>query len=293
MAPVATLGLRVAALPDGASRGTFRVDVITEHRLRHLDLCAATLEALAEGARALRVYEAFLDRIPYENLSNNLVVAESPDEPDAWPRATDRLLRDNALCGLGGTSFSLAYALADLLRGAGLNAHTTLGYNLVTEQAHAAVIVYVQGAPLLFDPALLVRGAVPVRPGGNLQDPLGLLGLEPRCGATLTVTLTVCSTWPHARKRAVYSLLPVPAPPPTYRQSWLASFRRGRTLPLRIACRRGDVIWRYGERPHSIEILSTDGRQEERLPADPVPRLVETFGIDGACLESWFRRKRA
>lgn len=287
------------------------MDVITEHRLRHLDLPTAVLADLPEGARAERIHAAFLERIPYENLSNNLAVAEAPDRPEAWPRATDRLLRENAALGLGGTSFSLAYALADLMRGAGLQAHTTLGYNLITERAHAAVVVYVAGAPLLFDPALLICGAIPVRPGGALEDPLGRLELEARCGATLTLTLRVCAPLRAARRaarkdeglawsaasrrgeaRPVYSILPVPAPPPSFRQAWLASFCRGRALPLRLARRRGDVIYRYGERPQTLEVLTVDGCTEERLPPDPVQRLVDVFGMDGHCLDTWFRSRR-
>ena len=288
------------------------VDVISEHRLRHLDLLPAALADLPEGERAHRLHAAFLDRIPYENLSNNLAVAEARDRPEAWMRATDRLLRENAAQGLGGTSFSLAYALTDLMRGAGLQAHTTLGHNLVTERAHAAVVVYVEGAPLLFDPALLLCGPLPVRPGGILEDPLGRLELQPRCGATLTLTLRVCDALRDARRaaarrdeggawslvarrsdvRPVYSILPVPAPPPSFRQAWLASFCKGRALPLRLARRRGNVIYRYGERPHTLEILTPTGCTEERLPPSPVARLVEVFGLDGECLGAWFRSRR-
>ena len=256
--------------------------------------------------RAQAIYHSFLERVPYENLSNNRVVAENPDDPDNWPRATDRLLRENADFGLGGTSFSMAYALRDLLRGAGLTAHTTLGYNLVTEQAHAAVVLYVDQGPFLYDPALLMCGPVPVRPHGELEDPLGVIRLEPRCGPTLTVTLKMhCGTRAGAPgeeiwhtptgeegERAVYSIIPVPAPPQSYRQAWLASFYRGRAMPLRLACRRGDEIIRYGERPGSLEVLRANGREERPLGSDPVGQLHELFGIAEICLRSWFERKR-
>ena len=284
-----------------------RLDVITEHRLRTLALDPAELVASDEPERAARIYEAFLQRVPYENLSNNQTVRAAPDEPESWPRATDRLLRENATWGLGGTSFSLAYALRDLLRGAGVNAHCTLGYNLVTEQAHAAVVAYLD-APVLFDPSLLMNGPIPVRPGGTLEDPLGTFTFVPRCGATLTVTLKVndairspitedfaqtsvvwdiSSLQPDA-DRPIYSIIPVPAPPHSFRQAWLASFYRGRVMPLRIARRVGDVIYRYGERPGSIEVLSVDGRSTLPLEDDLVEQLHRTFGIDGACLQAWF-----
>ena len=272
-----------------------------------LAIGAEMVSECAPVERAQAIYRSFLERVPYENLSNNRSVTESPDDPENWPRATDRLLRENADLGLGGTSFSLAYALRDLLRGAGLTAHTTLGYNLVTEQAHAAVIVYVDQGPLLYDPAMLMSGPVPVRPGGVLEDPLGEICLEPRCGPTLTVTIRMHGGQPTPREpgdeiwhaptddqgvRPVYSIIPVPAPPQSYRQAWLASFYRGRTMPLRLACRRNDEIIRYGERPGTIEVLRADGRHEIELGEDPAAQLHELFGIGEDCLREWFERRR-
>ncbi len=280
------------------------MDVITCHRLKLLGLEPEPLDALPEAERAQQIYTAFLERVPYENLSNNRVVCEEPDSQERWPRATDRLLRDNQSLGLGGTSFSLSYALRDLLRGAGLTAHCTLGYNLVTEQAHAAVVLYVAAGPLLYDPALLVSGPIPVRPGGVLDDPLGRICLEPRCGPTLTVTIQMrCGdrvggrgetmfeprTGSHG-ERAIYSIIPVPAPPQSFRMAWLASFYRGRVMPLRFARRVGDRILRYGERPGSVEILTADRREEIPVSSDAAQHLHAMFGIDEGCLRAWFER---
>jgi hypothetical protein len=281
------------------------LDVITAHRLKMLALGAETVAQCPPAERAQAIYQSFLERVPYENLSNNRSVSESPDDPENWPRATDRLLRENADFGLGGTSFSMAYTLRDLFRGAGLTAHTTLGYNLVTEQAHAAVILYGDQGPQLYDPALLMCGPVPVRPGGLLEDPLGEICLEPRCGPTLTVTLRMTCSPPEVAAgdeiwhapvdahgvRAVYSIIPVPAPPQSFRQAWLASFYRGRPMPLRLARRRGNEIVRYGERPGTIEILRQDGREDVPLSTDPVGQLSELFGIGADCLRAWFDRK--
>jgi hypothetical protein len=283
-----------------------KLDVITAHRLRMLDLDPDSLAALDPFARAQRIYAAFIKHVPYENLSDNRVVRESPDDPDNWPRATDRLLRENVAYGLGGTSFSLAYALRDLLRGAGANAHCTLGYNLVTEQGHAAVVVYVDEGPFLYDPSMLMAGPVPVRPGGKLEDPLGEICLEPRCGPTLTLTLkmrcgahrpvTADPLWGAPvgadGHRPIYSVIPVPAPPQGFRQAWMASFYRGRPMPLRLARRVEDVIYRYGERPGSIEVLRADRREEITPGRECAEVLNEVFGIDVECLELWFKGRR-
>ncbi len=280
------------------------MDVITRHRLSMLSVATGTLGDQPIAARVQAIYEAFLDRIPYENLSNNRIVEQHAEDPESWPRATDLLLRENAALGLGGTSFSLAYALRDLFRGSGANAYCTLGYNLVTEQAHAAVVVYVEEGPLLYDPALLMCGPIPVRPYGELVDPLGCVRLLPRCGPTLTVSLDLDPSLRVSRRnpdpgwvnvssetgndRAIYSIIPVPAAPQNFRQAWQASFYRGRRMPLRLARRNGDEIYRYGERPGSIEILRAGGREEIQAPADPVPMLSEMFGIEATCLAEWF-----
>ncbi len=259
--------------------------------------------------RMCAVYEAFIERVPYENLSNNRAVREHPEDPDSWPRATDRLLRENQTYGLGGTSFSLSYALRDILHGAGGNAHTTLGYNLVTERAHAAVIVYVDGEPWLFDPALLLCGPIPVRPGGYLDDPLGRFVLLPRCGPTLTVALTLRDelkpappvaaddAWAHVplsgtEERPIYSIIPIPAAPHNFRQAWLASFFRGRRMPLRLACRAGNEIIRYGERPGSIEIMRMTGREVVPAPEGCSELLHNCFGIERECLDEWFQARQ-
>ena len=279
------------------------MDVITRHRLTMLDLEPADLAGSTVEERVQIIYTAFIGRIPYENLSNNRCIAEQPDDPDAWPRATDRLLRENAAYGLGGTSFSLSYALRDLFRGAGANAHCTLGYNLVTEQPHAAVIVYIDGRPVLYDPALLMCGPLPVRPNGEMHDPLGCFRLVPRVGPTLTVTLTLCDRltetrvtldepWaapgPRGVDRPIYSIIPIPAAPHNFRAAWLASFHRGRAMPLRLARRVGNEIFRYGERPNCVEILRVTGREEVLLGAQPVDDLEAMFSIDRDCLVHWF-----
>lgn len=266
------------------------MDVITRHRLRLLAHRAGEpgdmlgLESLAPRVRRQRLYSTFLAATPYENLSNNLVVRATPGDPETWPRTTDRLLRENAEAGLGGTSFSLAYALRDLFRGLGENAHCTLGHNLVTEEAHAAVVVYDEEGPWLYDPALLLPEPLPVRPGGEVVDALGCCTLRPRLGPTLTV----CLALQGEEARQVYSIIPIPAPPPCFRQAWIASFHRGRIAPLRMARRIGDEIRRYGERPGSLEVLRPSGRTETRPGPAPADELAQAFGVSRSVLGSWF-----
>lgn len=265
------------------------LDAITRHRLRTLGLEPDALCRMPLRERMDTLYARFVDRVPYENLSSNRSCQESPDDPSAWPRGTDRFLRDNRARGFGGTSFTLAYALRALFSGLGANAHCTIGRNLVTEEAHAAVVVYAIAGPLLYDPALLTRGPLPIRPGGRLDDALGTLSLAPQRGATLTVLIQAKGA---SKPRPLYSLVPAPTPPPRFRQTWVASFCRGRCQPLRLARRVGDEVRRYSERPRRLEILSADGRAAHVLGHAPVRELHLLFGIDEACLEAWFDRER-
>lgn len=261
------------------------MDVLTRYRIGLLGIPMGPLEDAGPRERLDAVYDGFLDRIPYENLSNNATCLRQPGCPEAWPRTTDRFLREHSEHGLGGTSFSLAYALRDLFHGVGVNAHCALGHNLVTEESHACVIAFLDGGPLLYDPALFVRGPVEVRPGGSIEDPLGHVCLKPRRGATLTLCIRMVD---DEAERDVYSIIPVPAAPQRYRQAWTASFYKGRLQPLKLARRLGDEIRRYAEVPNTLEILTCKGREQRKLPPEPVEELHELFGIDTTCLQSWF-----
>lgn len=261
------------------------MDAITRHRLNLLGVDVDTLCELELQERMDVVYRAFVEGVPVENLSHNRSCVTCPAEPHTWPRATDRLLRDHQTCGLGGTSFSMAYALRDLLHGVGANAHCTMGRNLVTEQVYAAVVAYVEGGGLLYDPGLLAAGPVPVRPGGTFQDPLGTLRLEPRSGATLTLTIAVRDL---PGRRAIASLVPLPVPPQRFRQAWVASFHHGRPQPLRLARRQGNVIRRYHEQHRRVEFLTPAGRESRAVGPGPVDTLHDLFGIDADCLRAWF-----
>lgn len=258
---------------------------MTRYRLHALGVDPEHLRRLPLRERMDTLYLHFVDHVPYENLSGNCRCAECPEEPSAWPRATDRFLRDHRDQGFGGTSFTLAYALRDLFAGIGASAHLTVGRNLVTEHAHAAVVVYLEGRALLYDPGLLTHGPLPIRPGGVLDDPLGTISLDPRRGRQLTLLLRLrCAEV----ARPLYALVPSPVPPQLFRRTWIASFERGRRRPLRMACRKGDAIVRYAERPRRLEILRPDGRESRDVGAAPVEALHEHFGIAPERLRSWF-----
>lgn len=163
------------------------MDVLTRHRLRLLDLDPEALAPCPACERVTRVYRRFLQAVPYENFSALARRRERPAQPSTWPRGTDRLLDDVAHAGLGGTCFSMAYALADLFRGVGANAHTALGQHLKKEEPHAVVIVYGEDGPRLYDPSFFVGDGIPVWPGATIDDGIFQYVLEPRCGPLLVL----------------------------------------------------------------------------------------------------------
>ena len=261
------------------------MDALARHRLALLGLDAAAVAALPVAERAEAVYRAFLARVPHENLSDLARYRVNPAEPPSWLRTTDRFLRESASQGLGGTCFSMCYALADLLRGVGANAHTALGQSRDTKAPHAAVLVYGDECPRLFEPAHLVPASVPVWPGGSLEDPVFRHDLEPRCGPMLTLR----RTGPDGKTESLYSLIPVPAPPAGYRKAWLDSFRRARDPALHVEKRVGNEVRRYGDaHSHFVEIVRADGTRRVDLGRDPPAALHELFGINEAVLRAHF-----
>jgi hypothetical protein len=229
------------------------------------------------------VYARFLERVPFETLSKADRWRAHPAEPEAWPRTTDRLLRDCASDGLGGTCFSMAYALADLFRGVGANAHTALGQDVRAQAPHAAVVVYPEEGPLLFEPSFFVPTGVPVRPGGAVDDPLYSHVLEPRCGPMLTLVRVARD----GSRTPLYSLIPAPAPTDAFRRSWLETFRGARAQAMRLARRTGDEVRRFegGGRREGVTIEGREGRRRVDARRDLPAVLHELFGLS----EAWLR----
>jgi hypothetical protein len=261
------------------------VDALTRHRLSLLGLDPEAVSRTSVAQRPRAVYQAFVRRVPCETLSERRRWRERPADPDAWPRTTDRLLRESASDGLGGTCFALAYALADVLRGVGVNAHTALGKRLDPDEAHAVVIAYPEdGSPRLYDPSYFVGDGVPLYPGGETRDATGTWTLVARCGPMLCLQ----RAREGERPKTLYSLLPAPAPPDAYRREWIGSVARRRETAVRLARRVGDRVECYCESKGFIEVHAQDGVHRVD-PGPNVPRaLHEHFGLSEAVLRAHF-----
>ena len=260
------------------------MDALTRHRLSLLGLDAAELESAAPEARAARVYATFLDKVPYETLSALERRRSIPADPESWPRTTDRLLREARTDGTGGTCFSLAYALAELFRGVGANAAVTLGQHLTHKAPHAAVVLFGDEGPVLYDPSFLVPGGIPVRPGGSLDDGLFLHELEPRRGPMLALV----RTGPDGAPKPLYSWIPMPAPPDSFLRSWIESFSSPRAGRVRMARRRGDELVSYAEEHDRLWVVTPAGRCEDAVGRDCVGALHRHFGLSEALLRAHF-----
>lgn len=260
------------------------MDVLTRHRISLLGLDASSLERTPLRDRVRATYAAFVARMPFETLTNQARRRAHPADPEQWPRTTDRLLRECAAEGTGGTCFSMAYALAEILRGLGANAHTTLGHHLAKNEPHAAVIVYEPDGPHLLDSAFLLPQAVPVRPGGAIEDELFRHELEPRCGPMLTLV----QVGPNGARRPLYSWIPTPAFPVTFREAWIAAFRKRMESRTRIIRRIGNEVYAYGGARGAIEVVSPTGRREIAAGPDVAATLHRVFGVSEAVLRSHF-----
>ncbi|MFO0932407.1 MAG: hypothetical protein U1E39_06820 [Planctomycetota bacterium] len=251
------------------------MDVLTRHRLQRLDLDPEALARLTVAERVGRVYRRFLRAVPYENYSALARRRERPAQPATWPRGTDRLLDDVAHEGLGGTCFAMAYALADLFRGVGANAHTALGHHLAKEEPHAVVLVYGEEGPRLYDASYFVGDAIPVWPGASLDDGIFRYTLEPRRGPLLAMVRT-------SRAGVVtplYALVPMPAPPDAYLRLWVEAVRALAGRPGRLARRVGDEIRWFGEEAGRVDVITATGCRAVPVGPDPIATLHRLFGV--------------
>lgn len=264
------------------------MDVLARHRLSLLGLDPDAVEALPLDARVDAVYEAFVRRVPYENLSNLARRRARPAEPESWPRGTDRLLRDNAELGLGGTCFSMAYALADLFRNVGANAHGVLGMHLRKEESHACTMVWGAEGPRLFDASWFLARGMPVWPGSSLDDGLFRFDLEARCGPMMTLVQTARD----GRRTPLFSMIPHPAPPDAFRRAWLQTFLERPERAGRIARRVGDEVRWFGEEAGRVDRITARGTVSIVVARDPVPMLHELFGVAADALRSHFATPR-
>lgn len=264
------------------------MDVLARHRLSLLGLDPDALEASPVDARVDAVYAAFVARVPYENLSNLSRRRARPAEPESWPRGTDRLLRDLADHGLGGTCFSMAYALADLFRNVGANAHTVLGMHLRKEESHACTVVWGTEGPRLFDASYFLARALPVWPGASVDDGLFRFDLEARCGPLMTLVQTARD----GTRTPLYSLIPNPAPPDAFRRAWLQTFLERPERAVRIARRVGHEVRWFGEEAGRVDRITPDGKVSLAVARDPVPMLHELFGVSVDTLRGFFASPR-
>lgn len=251
------------------------MDVLTRHRLQRLDLDPEALEGCTVAERVTRLYRRFVAAVPYESFTAMARRRERPTEPSTWLRGTDRLLDDVARAGLGGTCFALAYALADLFRGVGANAHTVLGQRFEKETPHAAAIVYGDDGPRLYDPTFFLGDALPVWPGATLDDGLFEYRLEPRRGPSLAVVQWVRG----GGATPLYALMPMPAPPDVYRRLWIEAVRGVLARPGRIARRVGDELRRFRDDVGHVDVITATARREVPLGPDPVATLHRLFGV--------------
>lgn len=262
------------------------VDLLTRHRLRLLGLDPEALDRLSAAARARALYRRFLEAVPYENYSALARRHAYPADPSAWPRGTDRLLTDAHEQGLGGTCFSLAYALADLLRGVGVAAHTALAHHLAHEEPHALVLVHGDEGPALFDPACFVGEPLPVWPGSTCFDGVYRWSLRPRRGPLLEVV----RAGPVGPPAPLYSLVPMPAPPEVFRRLWIEAVGRRATRPGRLARRRGAAVVGFREEAGCVDVITAHGHREVPLGPAAVTRLHHLLDVPEATLRAHLPR---
>ncbi len=261
------------------------MDALTRHRLAILGLDPEATARLGLSERVRAVNAAFVERVPVETLSEGRRRREFPADPDRWTRTTDRVLREVASDGLGGTCFALAYALAELLRGVGANARVTLGRRADREETHAAVIVFSDDVPpVLLDPSWFLSEGVPLWPDGQSRDTIGTFTLRARRGPLLSLE----RTRPGGKPKRLYSLIPFPAPPDVVLDEWKRAVSRRRDDCVRLARREGDVVKTFCEASGRLAVHGPQGTQVIEPGPDLPAALHAHFGVDLSLLRAHF-----
>ena len=169
---------------------------------------AAPPAADVDGLGAL--FRAWCAAVPYDTTRKLAGIAENPNGP-LWGLDPNELLGQALLTGTGGTCFPLAAGFAALATGVGLDAAVHIANpDDPTYSEHAVVIVTIDGARYLCDPAFLhlCPARLPTRDGqrvlvGPRSSPLevtrrdGLITFAVQRGTSTT------QRWYHHLDRAV------------------------------------------------------------------------------------------
>lgn len=124
------------------------------------------------------IYTAFF-HIPYENLTKIIKSQSVKSAPEIF-RLPDELINDHLRMRLGGTCYSLSFALYNLLTHLGFDCYLVAADTFGKIDNHAALIVQIDDAKFLVDPGFTIPNVIEVSEERITygHNPLGRVQLE-------------------------------------------------------------------------------------------------------------------
>lgn len=228
-------------------------------------------------------------RLPYENLTKMLALEEHGDGPGRL-RSPAVVVADHIRTGSGGTCFSLANTLVEILASFGFPARPVMGDMKHGRDIHCAVMVEAPFGRFLLDPGYLVHVPVDLAPERTevRVGPAELVYSTDERGVTRMSSRSSSGTVErYVIKHAFVS-------PAEFLRHWQRSFDAPGMNGLHLcAAGRGERLYAHNA---NLRIEDRRGRRNVKIGSDWASCVASAFGIDpvlaGRAFECWQRRRR-
>lgn len=250
----------------------------TDRTLLAKFLCHFGISDTGDPRALLRDVATMFSRLPYENLSKVLRLAERGSVSQAL-RGPDEVIDDHLTLGTGGTCFSLTAALLHLLRSLGWQAEPILADRRYGVNTHCALLVWIEGVPHLLDPGYLIVDPIPLTTNSpqRIVTSFNELILTPNAGGD-RIDLATRSQGQQTQ-RLTFKTQPVDVG--EFLTVWEDSFDWDMMqYPVLTRVAGAQQIYLQGNR---VQRRGHDSLQKmEVSPAEIADRIVAEFGLDRA-----------
>jgi len=231
-----------------------------------------------------RLHRAYLREVPFENVTKLIKAARTGASP-ASIRTPVEFWDEHLRWGSGGTCFATTFAYQFLLRYLGFSSRL-LFCRLPAEsrQAHAALLVAVEGGDVLVDVGYALPAPLPLSGNGTIQRTTPYCDLELRSGPG--------GEWlvfseDDRGQRFRYRFHAEAVTEARFREAWGLTFRPDAPYMRRLALGRFVDGTRYLFRdPDQVFEIRREGEQAHTLSGPLVPALSERFGIPEPLLQA-------
>jgi len=228
----------------------------------------------------LRLILRHYARIPYENISKIIKVAQHPDLEGKF-RLPQEVMEDHIEHRLGGTCFSLTYFLEQILLASGFSCHKAMAHMQAGENIHCVTVVEISGDRYLVDPGYLLWEPLPV----STERPR--VSYTPRGGVELAYDpigrLFHLFTLDVGGRKWRYRFADQAVSDREFREHWIASFSKPtmHNILLNQLTEKGQLY----VRGNHLRLTSLSEEKKANIRQDYHYEIHRLFGIDPRWIE--------